>query len=320
MNIVQIGNFGAFHSSENHYLETLRDLGHHVAPINEDDLFGWQRLVERLKAGDVEDLAIIWTRTRSLSERIPIELRYEMLIAAYEASVVTYALHLDRWWGLNRQHDVYTDPYFHCQRVMTADGHHIAEWSALGIDHSWWPPGILERYVERSEPRNEYKADIAFVGTRTGYHAEWNHREDLVKHLIKKWGSKVTLWPGAHGQIRGDHLGNLYASTKIIIGDSCRAPARDGSPMTRYYSDRIPETIGRGGFLIHPRVSGVTEGEHYTEGEHLACWTHGDWDELDEVIGKYLYEPEARREISEAGMKHVGEHHTYTKRFQELLG
>ena len=45
--------------------------------------------------------------------------------------------------------------------------------------------------------------------------------------------------------------------------------------MHTYLSDRLPELIGRGGFLLHPYVDGVTDGTVFTDGEHLATWKLG---------------------------------------------
>lgn len=74
-----------------------------------------------------------------------------------------------------------------------------------------------------------------------------------------------------------------------MIGDSCFA----GSPKGAYYwSDRIPETLGRGGFLIHPYVDGLGRQFNLLEHDepvtydagHLAVWDAGDWEALGDLI------------------------------------
>lgn len=88
--------------------------------------------------------------------------------------------------------------------------------------------------------------------------------------------------------------------------------------MTHYASDRVPETLGRGGFLIHPAVEGVTDGSHFTDGTHLVTWPLGDWDGLDDKIRYYLEHDTARRRIAAAGREHVLSHHTYSVRVRQL--
>jgi hypothetical protein len=97
--------------------------------------------------------------------------------------------------------------------------------------------------------------------------------------------------------------------------------------MTRYTSDRMPETVGRGGLLIHPAVEGVTfdrgglnVGLPYTPGEHLLTWDLGVWQGLEQQIEWALSHPDENEEIREAGMAHVAEHHTYTARMRSIFG
>ncbi|MEX2253026.1 MAG: glycosyltransferase, partial [Thermoleophilaceae bacterium] len=117
----------------------------------------------------------------------------------------------------------------------------------------------------------------------------------------------------ATNQIRGPLLADLYASIKVVVGDSCLLPGDHG----RYWSDRIPETLGRGGFLLHPWVGGIDD--HFTDGEHLRLWPAGDWRELQRLIEHYLRNDDERRRIAEAGRLHVLENHTYTVRVRQLL-
>ena len=85
------------------------------------------------------------------------------------------------------------------------------------------------------------------------------HRSRLVKWLRKNYDRQVKFWPEPNQHaVRGDDLTDLYASVKVVVGDSCLVPKPDGSPMTHYCSDRIPETLGRGGLLLHPVVEDVT--------------------------------------------------------------
>lgn len=199
--------------------------------------------------------------------------------------------------------------------LATADGGHDAEWIERGITHWWFPPGVSEFECGGGTYNRRLASDVAFVGSwRPGYHAEWQHRPQLVEFLRTTYRQRCRFWGGPGRSMRGPALRDLYASTKVNVGDSCLVGG-----ATFYSSDRLPECLGRGGFLIHPHVEGVTDGTLFTAGEHLACWTLGDWDELRYLIDYYIAHDDERRRIAAQGKAHVLEHHTYTRRLDDLL-
>ena len=114
--------------------------------------------------------------------------------------------------------------------------------------------------------------------------------------------------PGRPG-IRGKDLQDLYASVKVLIGDSCLAGG-----IGRYWSDRVPETTGRGGFLIHPQVVGL-EIQH----PDLATYPLGDFAALDKLIDRYLRNPDQRAESATINRTHTLEVHTYQQRMRRLF-
>jgi hypothetical protein len=114
--------------------------------------------------------------------------------------------------------------------------------------------------------------------------------------------------------VRGQALNDLYASVPVIVGDSCLYKSTG-----RYVSDRIPETLGRGGFLIHPHVDGVTDGALWRAGEHLVCWDVGDWAGLRARIDESLANVALRERIRIQGQDHTRAHHTYSHRVNEVL-
>jgi hypothetical protein len=158
----------------------------------------------------------------------------------------------------------------------------------------------------------ELVQDLAFVGSR-GYHPEYGHRPQLIEWLQKTYGSRFTHYD--HGsKMRGHRLNQLYASAKVVVGDSCLLEGQE-----KYSSDRIPETLGRGGFLLHPEVKRVTDGGLYTNEVHLITWRLGEWEILRRTIDFYLDWPEDRERIRRAGHAHVKAHHTYTNRVKAML-
>jgi hypothetical protein len=96
---------------------------------------------------------------------------------------------------------------------------------------------------------------------------------------------------------------------KVLVGDSCLA----GSPA-RYWSDRIPETLGRGGFLIHPEVQGL-EGQHPS----LVTYPLGDFAVLRDKIDDALDDAEFRMVTAALARQGVLDRHLYEHRLERLL-
>lgn len=270
----------------------------------------WRDLATELQ-GEGFDF-VLWTHTHGLSPEAAHDEIWHFLRRA-PVPVVSY--HLDRWWGLEREHQV-REPFFATDIVITADGGHEAEWAKNGTNHLWMPPAVLGEEAQIGERRADFVSDIAFVGSwQGGYHKEWAHREKLIRHLERRWARRCRFWPkrGQHA-VRGRDLQDLYASVDVVVGDSCLAGG-----ATSYVSDRVPETIGRGGFLLHPAVVGITDGTHYTAGEHLDTYEAYDFAMLDELIVKYLDNETERRMIATQGRSHVLQEHTYEVRARQIV-
>jgi hypothetical protein len=243
--IVYIGNFEPPHSTENDLRRTMLDMDVGVFPIQEEDEAGWQRLVNQLISSERPD-AVMWTSTASLRARIPADLQRRMQIQAHYAGVPTIAVHLDRWWGLRRQPTLYNEPFFRCQHVFSPDGHDPKMWEAAGINHHWLLPAIAPHNAHRGRHDAAFESEIAFVGGWQNYgHTEWTHRPQLVKFLQRNYEGRVRFWPQpGHHAVRGEALNDLYASVKVVVGDSCLVPDPiTGQPWTRYCSDRVFETM-----------------------------------------------------------------------------
>lgn len=314
MHISYIGNGIPPHSTENDVRRALENNGHTVTFVQENELDQWGKLI-----ADIDDPHfILWTSTKQYADHVGREIQWEMLAEARKAGTPVVGYHLDRWWGLDREDRIFHDPFFRVDLLCTADGGHNEQWAQAGINHAWFPPAISEQNCGVGTPREEYTSDIAFVGNwQGGYHREWKHREELVNWLAKRYGNRVKFWPkrGEHA-VRGEALKDLYASVKVVVGDSCLVPKKDGSPMTHYCSDRIPETLGRGGMLAHPAVEGIDD----LYGG-FSPWPLGDWSALKGVI-------EALTSIEPSGpldtylsdqMQHIRENHTYEVRMRQLV-
>lgn len=325
--IAYVGNFRPPHSTENHVRAALERLGHTVEPLQEDERDTWVNAVAHLESSSVfaadPDL-VLWTRTGWDWPHTPAELTHEearawqlrLLDACQAKRTPTVGFHLDRWWGLDREGQLDDEPFFRCDLVCTAEGGR--PWADRGINHLWTPPGVLLAECERPVgPRAQHRwrgVQVAWVGSWRSYHPEWQpYRQALVDHLLDWYGPRrAVILPRPGQPLRGSELTDLYGTVPVIVGDSCLAGG-----ATHYWSDRVPETIGRGGFLIHPEVDGL--GDHYAPGAHLATYPLGDWDALHATIEAVLHDPETRAGVARAGRGHVMACHTYEARMTQVL-
>lgn len=303
MRVAYVGNFDPPWSTETHIAKAWENLGHEVVRIPEQRT-EWNDL-------DIDADLFLWTRTAGFD---PPDLDRQRR-ALERIGVPKVGVHLDRWWGLAREStergplDPDPSPFFtHLDLLYTADGGDHP-WA---VPHEWMPPAILSDECALGEPQGRFNYDVAFVGNLTHYgHAEWaTYRQQLWGHLRVWYRGRFNVFPGqGRPQIRGRELANLYASVKVLMGDSCLA----GNPV-RYWSDRIPETLGRGGFLIHPEVEGLKEAY-----PHLPTYPLGDFDALHNEIEKALSDPVYRQTTAEVNRDHVLAHHTYEERLTRLL-
>lgn len=215
-------------------------------------------------------------------------------------------LHLDLWKGLERASTIASDPAYRVDLFAQADPD-LEWWRARGVTAMYLPPGVLEASCYLAEPDPELAIDVTFCGAR-GYHGEYKFRADLIDWLERTYGPRFKLWEHGKG-MREARLNVLYASARVVVGDSCFAGKIPG-----YWSDRLPETLGRGGRLIFPRIDGLPE--------DVPCrlFEPGNLADLQAKIEDALVTPEAeameeRRRAVAWALK--GE--TYRHRLQALL-
>ena len=309
MRVVYVGNFGPEHSTENHVRRALINNGHEVVEVQESTMdWGWLAPQALAVAPDL----FLWTRTAGF-DPADLTTQHDAIEALRRQGIPTVGYHLDRWWGLNREPDIHRSPFFRVDLLVTADGGHDQEWAEAGANHVWMPPAISRDEAVRGTYTPAYACDVGFVGNLVGYgHPEWApYRQQLFNHLNSRYRGRFRVFPGqGKPAIRGRALQDLYASVKVVVGDSCLAGGAE-----RYWSDRVPETLGRGGNLIHPYVEGMG-----AQHPHLDWWTLGSFDELDALIEAELDELDGDREdyIAE-NQTHTLEHHTYEIRMQDLM-
>ena len=100
-------------------------------------------------------------------------------------------------------------------------------------------------------------------------------------------------------------LNTLYASAKLVIGDSCF-----GGQIKGYYSDRVTETTGRGGFLLHPRNEWINPN---------VIQFDLNFEDLKDKIDYWLTHDEEREAQRLEMYKYTKENDTYLQIGKEIL-
>lgn len=291
MEITYIGNFRPDYSTENHVARSLEMLGHTITRLQED-----------LTSFDEIDRAggkfILYTRTWD-------NIKGDRDRWLRNKSLPLVGFSLDIWIGLDRERETQNQLFFKSDYLFTADGGHQEEFTDKGIKHFWLQPGVVadECYIDNVD----FQYDIIFAGSYR-YHSEYPERTRLIDYLETTYRDRFTLFDHNSG-MRGARLNRLYASSRVVIGDSLDSPY--------YWSDRVPETLGRGGLLLHPQVEGMDK--YYTAGSHYIPYIRYDHENLKKTIDSCLENPEMCQMIRQQGHGHVKANHTYTNRMAEML-
>lgn len=296
-----IGNFSVPFTTENDRKWSLEKLGHEVIPFQENET----SLSEIATFAPSLDL-LVYSHTHGYE--IP---GLDGLFAKLkEDGTPTAVAHLDRWAGLERESDVGKEASWFTEYLFMADWSPEAQklYTQTGQKAHWLKPGVVERDCYMAEPdRQRYPHDVIFVGSK-GYHHEYNMRPRLINWLQEVYGERFAHYGGdGYGTIRGDDLNTLYASAKVVVGDSCFA-----GMTSNYWSDRVPETTGRGGMLLHPDVPGL---DH----KGVPTYRPGDMLHLRELIDYFLEQDEAREEVRRIGHEWTKNNRTYTQLSKEML-
>lgn len=303
MRIAFLGNHSVSYSSETHHCSSLEALGHDVVRLQEG-----KATANQIRAATKGCDLFVWVHTHRWHtpgiETVLSDLKARGIPA------ITY--HLDLWKGLRREADMHTDPYWQIDHFFTVD-RLMADWlnTNTNVRGHYLTAGVYDRECYIDTPKAPF--DLAFVGSRN-YHAEWPWRPQLIDWLRGTYGRRFRHYGnGGLGVVRGAELNQVYADARIVVGDSLCL----GYTYPDYWSDRVYETLGRGGFLIHPRVPGMER--QFEDGKHLVFYEYGDFDGLRDRIGYYLNHEDEREEIRRAGHEHVKANHTYVDRWTEIL-
>jgi SAM-dependent methyltransferase len=322
MKIAYVGNFTQRHCTEVHLAATLESMGHEVLRLQENEV-SEGALSSMIAATPID----VFLYTRTWGKLVTLE-HLEQL---RERKIPSVSYHLDLYVGLERKylHENKTleeilqnDPFWRTDYVFTPDGdpESAKVFQANGVKHYYQRAGVYEPECYRAQRIEENHKPLIFVGggDRPGSphiygHPEWNYRNELVTWLWDTYGDRFTKFGHPQQTIRNEALNQLYADTDIVIGDSVCV----GFTHQDYWSDRVYETIGRGGFLIHPFIKGLEE--EFTDKEHIVFYEYGNFLDLRQKIDYYLMYPAEREQIRQAGFELVKSNYTYTHRLQKML-
>lgn len=308
VNIVFLGNFQVDYSSENHHKKSLESLGHTVVAMQETQA-GSENILQAALDADM----FVWVHTHGWQTPGSVSME-EVLKQLKQAGIPTVTYHLDLWLGLNRQKDLETDPvYKYIEYFFTVDKL-MADWfnENTEVKGHFLPAGVLEEECYIDDGAGLIN-DVIFVGSRN-YHPEWPYRPQLIDWLKQTYGSSFKHFGGdGLGVVRGAALNQLYGSSKIVVGDTLCI----NFDYPEYISDRVFETTGRGGFIIHPYIKGIEN--HFELGKELITYEYGDFTDLYSKINYYIHHAEERDAIRLAGHKRTKRDHTYKKRWETIL-
>lgn len=296
LTVAYLGNFRHSFCTEVHVAASLESLGHTVVRLQEDQT-AWDSIVPTVQAKGAQ--LFMWTRTwpSEKSEALPV------LEALRSIGVPSAFFHLDRWHGLDREHQVHDQPFAYCDVIFSPND--SPRWKEDGFNHFWLPPGVYGPECEPVSPNpRRWPFDVVFVGSHPYPHPEWQkYRTDLLSAFRAAFGRRFAILPRERRgtPIRGRDLQELYATVPVILGDSCLA-----GESTMYWSDRVPETLGRGAALIHPRVPGM--GEWYSNvvpEQDFIGYDLGDFKQavakarfaLDDEVGRWMVGQQGRRTV-----------------------
>lgn len=287
----------------------FEELGHKVTKMNEADVTSEDVIYELNKGYD-----LLLTEEGRLkgdflndenSGRDVVKGYFQEVMDVASVPVVVWLTNI--FYGImRRQEQIRTNPIFKADIVFSTDGGHQKEFEEAGVNHVLLRQGIYEPEAYITDERFDTNAEVGFLGGI--YENIWPYRKELVEWLQKTYGNKFEHF-GLRGEIRHHPLNQLCSTLKIMVGDSVYSP--------NYWSNRIYEVIGRGGFLIHPMIEGLEE--EFTPYKHFIPYHYGDFEGLKEKIDYYLTHDTAREKIRRAGFEHCKEHHTYQKRVAKML-
>ena len=290
MKILYVGKFEKSHRTQNYVIHSLEQLGHQVVKFNDREMnTDGQLLVRDYSTYDF--VLFSKNRAKKLAKFIDYLKQQEVLTVCWQWDV--YGIPERRKFPVEINCDLYLSS-------NPADASHHSNHSVLrqGIHN----PESEMFFADEGEG---FKYPVSFVGHNgRGFQPG---RRSLVEFLKRTYGTNFHHFT----TVRGFKLNEVLARSRVVVGDSYPLPG------VKYWSNRVYEILGRGGFLLHPRTEGLEE--EFEEGVHYVAYERGNYQQLFEMVNYYLKHDEEREAIRRAGFLHVNQNYTYTDRVKELI-
>lgn len=290
MKIALIGRFSNLYDEE-YIAQSFESLGHDVLRL--PDNYGLRPIFARIE--QFKPSLVMFTKLDINEDGI---LFIKLL---REKGIKTVCWLFDLYWGYPREHRIHSQPCFRADYVFTTDGGNAEKWEKLHINHQVVRQGIFKNQCFIDPLSNPH--GVVFVGSENAVYPQRQKQINFIKKSYEdfRWyGRKNT------NELRNEYLNSLYATAKIVVGDSVYSPY--------YWSNRVVETLGRGGFLIHQDVPGLRD-----EYPYLVTYSKGEFRELREKIEYYLTHEVERQGIIKKNFEWVKKNYTMDKKCAELL-
>lgn len=179
----------------------------------------------------------------------------------------------------------------------------------------WLPQGADGRIVDRGDPKGGRACDVLFTGASVNCGVK---RQSFVEEMNAKYGGRLLhVTSGMHRE----WLRDAIAAAKIVV-------APDGPITDRYWSNRIYNVLGFGGFLLHPYCEQLsnqydvwghtnTEGVKYKVNRHVVFYYTRE--HFHQLIDYYLTDDAQRIAVADRGYRRTILEHLYLHRCEELI-
>ncbi|GAI08406.1 unnamed protein product, partial [marine sediment metagenome] len=230
MKVIYFGSFDKPYDSEVYISNTLETLGCRVKRVKTTSC-DLKKIKKLLK---VKYDFILVSKGWFIGDQDEIKRYFKYL------DVLKVSWFFDLIFGTNREKILYGHQIFYADIVFTSDGGHERNFKKLGLNHHCLRQGIYKPEAVLGTIQKKYKHDVIFVGGDVhGQAFRWENRTELLEFLIKTYRNRFA-WYGREEdvEIRNLELNDLFASSKVVVGDSVYSP--------KYWSNRVYETLGRG--------------------------------------------------------------------------
>jgi len=181
--------------------------------------------------------------------------------------------------------------------VFIAQRQYLEPFRQVGCPNVYWLPLACDPDVHFQSRQNEIY-DVAFVG-KLGRTGSWRH-ETLTKVLCRYKTNNYSAF------VIPNEISQIYSQSKIVFNAS----------INHELNMRFFEAMAAGALLVTDRIPEEL-GEMFIEGEHFVGYTTVA--EAIEKIDYFLVHDSERKQIASCGQQQVLAHHTYKKRWDDLV-